>query len=376
MAGIYFHIPFCKQACHYCNFHFSTSLRHREAMTTAMLAELDLQRAYLGSAAIESVYFGGGTPSLLTINELVLFFEKINQLYTLLPDAEITLEANPDDLTAEWLADLRRYTPVSRLSIGIQSFSDADLRWMNRAHTADHARRCIDVAQSAGFDQLTIDLIYGSPTTSDEQWADNLRIALAHGVPHLSCYCLTVEEGTALGTRVRKGRQQPVDEEQAARQLEYLMTTTEAAGYEQYEISNFARDGQYARHNSNYWRGVPYLGIGPSAHSYDGTSRQWNVANNALYINELSAQKLPFEREEISPPQRYNEYVMTMLRTTWGCSAAHLHHMGQAYATHFERGVQRHIEAGWVTHEADAYRLTRAGRLLADYVAADLFWEG
>ena len=282
-------------------------------MVEAIIRELDLQRDYLRGEPLQSIYFGGGTPSLLDTGELTQIFEKINQLHRVAPDAEITLEANPDDLTPEKLRDLKNYTPVNRLSIGIQSFADEDLRWMNRAHTSSHARACLDEALTIGFHDLTIDLIYGSPTTPDEQWAENLRLAFEYDIPHLSCYCLTVEDGTALGTFVRRGQQPPVDEDRAARQFETLMQQSEKRGYEHYEISNFAKPGRYARHNTNYWRSEPYLGVGPSAHSFDQISRQWNVANNAQYINALAESKIPFEREVLTPEQRYNEYVMTGL---------------------------------------------------------------
>jgi len=374
MPGLYLHIPFCKQACHYCNFHFSTTLRAKGAMVEAILKELELQQGYLGGAAIQSVYFGGGTPSLLEISELEQIFNKINQIHRVAPDAEITLEANPDDLTPEKLRDLKNYTPVNRLSIGIQSFADEDLRWMNRAHTSAHARACLDDALSIGFHDLTIDLIYGAPTTPDAQWADNLRLAFEYDIPHLSCYCLTVEEGTALGTFIRRGQQPPVDEDRAARQFEMLMEAAAAKGYEHYEISNFAKPGRYARHNTNYWRSAPYLGVGPSAHSFDGVSRQWNVANNAQYINQLSEGKIPFEREELTPMQCYNEYVMTSLRTMWGTDLEKIMAMGEGFAQHFETEARTFLEIGVLEQEGQTFRLSRAGKLLADRVAMELFF--
>ena len=288
MAGIYFHIPFCKQACHYCNFHFSTSLRYKEEMVQAMLRELEARRLYLPDEPLDSIYFGGGTPSLLSEGELMAFFEAVNRYFRLSPKAEITLEANPDDLKPETLAALGR-SPVNRLSIGIQSFAEEDLRFFNRAHDAHEARRCLDNARAAGFGDLTIDLIYGAPTTSHAQWAENLEIAFSYQIPHLSCYALTVEPRTALDHFIKKGKAPAVDEEQAARQFGYLVEATQAAGYEQYEISNFALPGRYAVHNSNYWTGAPYLGIGPSAHSFDGESRQWNVANNAKYLKAVGS---------------------------------------------------------------------------------------
>lgn len=373
MPGIYLHIPFCKQACYYCNFHFSTSLRSKDAMVAAIITELNLQRAYLGGQALSSIYFGGGTPSLLDLKDLELIFSTINRLHHVLPDAEITLEANPDDLSPEKLKDLKNYTPVNRLSIGIQSFAEEDLKWMNRAHNARHARACLDDALTIGFQDLTVDLIYGAPTTPDAQWAENLRIIFEYDVPHLSAYCLTVEEGTALGTFVRKGQQPPVDEERAARQFEYLVEATGQRGYEHYEISNFAKPGRYAKHNSNYWSGEPYLGVGPSAHSFDGRSRQWNLANNALYIKSLAEGIVPFEREELTAIQRYNEYVMTSLRTMWGADSAKIQAFGDNFRQHFGAIVEPYLKEGKVVLQEGKYRLTMSGKLLADRIAADLF---
>lgn len=344
-------------------------------MVSAILTELEMRQQYLNGAEIGSVYFGGGTPSLLEIKDLERIFEAIYRLFKVDAGAEITLEANPDDLSSEKLQALRLYTPVNRLSIGIQSFSDADLRWMNRAHHAGHARQCLDLAIGAGFHDLTIDLIYGAPTTSDEQWQENLEIAFAYGIPHLSCYCLTVEEGTALGTFVRRRQQPPVDEEKAARQFEYLMQATEARGFDHYEISNFALPGRYARHNSNYWRGEHYLGTGPSAHSFDGVSRQWNIANNALYIKSLSEGNVPAEREILSPSQRFNEYIMTALRTIWGVETEKLQALGYAYAAYFEQAIQAYLLAGTVEKNGATYRLSRTGKLLADRIAMELFLE-
>ncbi|MBL7796941.1 MAG: radical SAM family heme chaperone HemW [Saprospiraceae bacterium] len=373
-AGLYLHIPFCKQACHYCNFHFSTTLRNKPAMLEAILRELELQRDYLSGAELGTIYFGGGTPSLLETRELVQIFEQIHVLHRVSPHAEITLEANPDDLSLEKLRDLRDYTPVNRLSIGIQSFFDEDLRWMNRAHTAAHARRCLQASAAAGFQDLTVDLIYGAPTTPDAHWAENVRIVLEEGIPHLSCYCLTVEEGTALAHFVRKGTAAPVDEERTARQFEHLLDATATHGYEHYEISNFALPGRYSRHNSSYWSGAQYLGVGPSAHSFDGQSRQWNVAHNARYLSALQAGNIPFEREVLTPAQRYNEFVMTGLRTMWGCEIARIEAFGEPFSGYFHREKTQFLQSGVLENTGTHIRLTRAGKLLADRIASDLFW--
>jgi oxygen-independent coproporphyrinogen-3 oxidase len=342
-------------------------------MVDAILIELELRRDYLQGQALGSIYFGGGTPSLLDLTDLEKIFNKINSLYQLLPDAEITLEANPDDLTPEKIRDLKNYTPVNRLSIGIQSFADADLQWMNRAHTARHAQACLEGVFAAGFQDITIDLIYGAPTTPDAQWAENLNIAMQYDLPHLSCYCLTVEEGTALGSFVRKGLQPPVDEERAARQFEYLVETMAQHGYEHYEISNFAKPGHYARHNSSYWNNESYLGVGPAAHSFDGISRQWNVANNAAYIKSMGEGKTCFEREVLTQTQRYNEYLMTAFRTIWGVEEAKIQAFGAPYSASFTEMVQPFLMSGTIERLGGNYRLSRAGKLLADRVVMELF---
>lgn len=384
MPGIYIHIPFCRQACHYCNFHFSTSLRHKEAMLTAMLRELDLRKDYLDEKELDSIYFGGGTPSLLTAAELMLFFDAIGKYFTLRPGAEITLEANPDDLTADKIRALRD-TPVNRLSIGIQSFREEDLRFFNRAHNAAQARACLEKALSAGFSNLTIDLIYGAPTTSDKHWAENLDIFFSYGIPHLSSYALTVEARTALAHFVETGKAPAIDEEKTARQYEFLLASMKAHHYVHYEISNFALPGHFAVHNSSYWRGEAYLGIGPSAHSFNGESRQWNVANNAHYIRllanptgspNLSGLPEVFEIEYLSPATRYNEYAMTSLRTIWGVELSRLRQMGAEYESYFLSHIRPFLETGLAEEEGGIIRLTDAGSLMADGIASAVFIVG
>lgn len=376
MAGIYVHIPFCKKACHYCNFHFSTSLRSKDDMLTAILSEIDLQKKYLKNAEIETIYLGGGTPSVLTANELDILIKKIYTTFKIKANPEITLEANPDDLSLDYLKELKNYTPINRLSIGIQSFAENDLLWMNRAHNAIEARACIEYAQDAGFDNLTIDLIYGSPTTSDEQWLKNLKIAYEYDIPHISCYALTVETGTALDNFVKNGKMPPVEEEKSARHFEILMSEMKRFGFIHYEISNFAQPDCYARHNSNYWLGVPYLGLGPSAHSFDGASRQWNIANNAQYIKSLNDGKVPFTREDLTSTQRYNEYIMTTLRTVWGCDPSVIDvKFGKNYLKYFNKKILQFIQNQTVMTDGKKYFLTDAGRLLADRIAMELFYE-
>lgn len=373
MAGIYLHIPFCRQACHYCNFHFSTQLRHQDDLVDALVREMESRADYLDHAPLSTIYLGGGTPSLLNRQALEKIFEAVFRLHTVTPGAEITLEGNPDDLSAEYLRDLRTYTPVNRLSIGIQSFFEEDLVWMHRAHNARQAEACLEEAQIAGFENLTVDLIYGAPTTTDAHWLENLDRVARSGVPHLSCYALTVEQGTALAHFIHQKKSPPVEEEQAARQFALLLEFADRHGYRQYEISNFAKTGWEARHNSSYWTGAPYLGIGPSAHSFDGRERRWNVANNALYTKSLEAGGVYWESEVLTAEDKFNEYVMTGLRTSEGCRIDRLEQLGATFAQTFRQQAERFRQTGLLEEAQGAWRLTKAGRFLADGIAADLF---
>ncbi|WP_257657445.1 radical SAM family heme chaperone HemW [Parapedobacter lycopersici] len=374
MAGIYFHIPFCKQACHYCDFHFSTSLKYRDEMIDAMQRELNLRKAYLGNEPVETIYFGGGTPSLLAPDEIRRLLGTVTDLFPVYAGAEITLEANPDDLHAGFIAGLRD-TPVNRLSVGIQSFFEEDLRWMNRAHGAADAETAIKRLQDAGFDNITADLIYGYPLLTNEKWQRNVAKMLAFNVPHISAYSMTVEPQTALAALIRKGKQRPMDEQQSAVQFEYLMDTLGQAGYIQYEISNFAREGCYARHNSNYWKGVSYLGIGPSAHSFDGGTRQWNVSNNVKYLRALQDDKLPGEREFLTARDRLNEYIMTSLRTVWGLDLRIVEaEFGRERRLALAEALQAFLLSGDVQVREEVATLTRSGKLLADHLASELFF--
>src|ERR1051325_2630503 len=314
MPGLYLHIPFCKQACTYCDFHFSTSLKNKEPFLEALNTEIDLQKSYLSSNRIGTVYFGGGTPSLLTGDEIARIFDHLHRYFEIDANAEITLEANPDDLTKNKLREFKQ-TSVNRFSIGIQSFFDEDLKLMNRAHDAMEAQDCVKMAQDAGFENITIDLIYGTPTMSDERWKKNLQTAFDLRVPHISAYCLTVEPRTALAGMVEKKMVANVDDQRSSAQFLMMLEQMKLHGYIQYEISNFGKEGAFSKHNSNYWKGETYLGLGPSAHSFDGTSRQWNVRNNEIYIRSLKEDKLDFVKEVLSADQKYNEYILTSLRT-------------------------------------------------------------
>ena len=374
-AGIYLHIPFCKQACVYCNFHFSTSLKYKEELVAAMLRELEMQRAYLGNTPVETIYFGGGTPSLLSAGEINRLTETIYQHYNVHRLTECTLEANPDDLDPAYLRALKG-TPVNRLSIGVQSFKDADLRYMKRAHTAQQADYAIKAAQDAGFTNQSIDLIYGTPDLTDKDWTGNLAEVSALGVPHFSAYALTVEDKTALEYAIRNKKAAPVDPGQAAGQFELLMDYAANNGYEHYEISNLALPGSHAIHNTNYWRGLPYLGVGPSAHSFNGRSRKWNVANNAQYTASiLTDKKLLFEEEQLTPTQHLNEYIMTSLRTMWGIGIDKISlKWGDEIAFTLKSKAQRPIDNRLLVIENKHLILTSKGKLFADRIASDLFF--
>ena len=373
MAGIYLHIPFCRQACHYCNFHFSTSLRQKNDFIGALLREMEARRDYLAGSQVETIYFGGGTPSLLTEEELGRILNRLHALFPIAQGVEITLEANPDDMAVPGKPAAWKQGGINRLSIGIQSFFDEDLRWMNRVHNARQAADSIRDAQEAGLDNISIDLIYGTPGLSDARWEKNVEQALRLGIPHLSCYALTVEPRTALDTMIRQHKKDDVRQEDQARQFILLMDLLAAAGYEHYEISNFSLPGRRSRHNTSYWQGKPYLGLGPSAHSYDGiSSRQWNVANNAIYISS----DLPSsEKEMLTPTQQLNEYIMISLRTMEGCS---LNYVAQRFGTTTSHSLQqkadRYIRQGNLTGANGRLILTREGKLLADGISADLFF--
>lgn len=374
MAGIYIHIPFCKQACNYCNFHFSTSLRQQTVMMEAIGRELSLRRTYLKDEKINTIYIGGGTPSLLEAKQLTVLFEIIFKTYDVSTTAEITLEANPDDLSVAYLQMLKRDTPINRLSIGIQSFADNDLKYMNRAHNAQEARHCLENALTIGFQNLTVDLIYGTPTTSHAQWLTNLNTIFDYKIPHISCYALTVEPKTPLDKQIRLQKKIAVSDEHAATQFEVLMEQMAQKSYVHYEISNFAQAGWYSKHNANYWKGVSYLGVGPSAHSFDGASRQWNVANNHQYLNGIAIENLNFEKEILTINQQYNEYVMTALRTIWGIDIEIIElKYGFEKRCFFEKMVQFFIDNQNIIKNKNHYILSASGKFLADGIAAELF---
>jgi len=374
MAGIYIHVPFCRKACHYCNFHFSVSLKSKNDFIAALLKEMGLQQNYLQQEVITSIYLGGGTPSLLEEDDLQQIFRRLRALFTIAPDAEITLETNPDDISPVKLQAWKA-VGINRLSIGIQSFFEQDLVWMNRAHNAVQARHCIVLAQEAGFGNLSIDLIYGTPVLTDEQWQENVSTAIAFNIPHLSCYALTVEPGTALQKMIIQHKKEDTDTEKQARHFLLLMDWLQQADYEHYEISNFARPGSRSRHNSSYWAGKKYLGLGPSAHSFNGSSRQWNIANNGLYIQSVEKNILPFEEEILTDTQRLNEYIMTSLRTQEGLD---LNYTALTFGENARQQLQTNSSKFIATEKLqlnrEALQLTKEGKLFADGIAADLFF--
>ena len=368
MAGIYIHIPFCKQACNYCNFHFSTSLRYKNELLAALLKETALQRDYLANENIETIYFGGGTPSLLSISDLRSQIAKLEESFPVLNNAEITLEANPDDITEEKLVGWKA-VGINRLSIGVQSFFEEDLEWMNRAHNAQQAIENLQLAIQQ-FDNITIDLIYGHPLLTNEKWKENVDRMIESNIPHISCYALTVEPKTPLQKQITEKKKEDVQPEKQAEQFLLLMEWLEAAGYEHYEISNFARPGFRSKHNTSYWQGKKYLGLGPSAHSFDGSSRQWNVSNNKLYIDSLSENQIPFEKETLTPIQKTNEYIMTSLRTKEGLD---LRRVPEATSYELRAASKKYIESGKLVLKENKLLLTKEGKLFADGIAAELF---
>jgi len=372
MSGIYIHIPFCRKACHYCNFHFSTTQQSRTAMATAIAEEAMIRKDFINEP-VSTIYFGGGTPSLLTAQELMLMMDSFSAQFSITPDAEITLEANPDDISTDKLSEWKD-AGINRLSIGIQSFFEEDLQWMNRAHNAQQANDCIQLAQDAGFHNLSIDLIYGTPGLSNEKWIDNIERAISLNIPHLSCYALTVEPNTALDTLIQKGTKANVDQHSQAIHFDLLSNRLEAAGYEHYEISNFARPGFRSRHNSSYWQGKPYLGLGPSAHSFNGSIRQWNISNNALYLKSIEQGIVPAEKEQLTDEQQLNEYIMTSLRTMEGCSLEWIEKKwGKKNVTAILQAAQKYVQETSLRLSDNRLILTKKGKFLADGIAADLF---
>ncbi|UPT71705.1 MAG: radical SAM family heme chaperone HemW [Flavobacterium sp. JAD_PAG50586_2] len=372
MSGIYIHIPFCKQACHYCDFHFSTSLKKKDEMVLALAKEIALRKNEFANEVVETIYFGGGTPSILEIADIRLLIDAVYQNYKVKENPEITVEANPDDLSQERIIELSK-NKVNRLSIGIQSFFEDDLKLMNRAHNSAEAKKCLEIATQY-FDNISIDLIYGVPEMSNEKWMQNIEIALSFNVPHISSYALTVEPKTALHTFIQKGIIPPPDDEVAQEHFHLLVEKLEENDFVHYELSNFGKENYFSKNNSSYWLGKKYIGIGPSAHSYNGVSRSWNVSNNTQYLKSIAENQLPSETEILTTTDRYNEYVMTGLRTVWGVSLERIENeFGQTYLDYLNQQSAKYIEDHLLFVDEDVLRTTKSGKFLSDGIASDLF---
>ncbi|MGZ3923163.1 MAG: radical SAM family heme chaperone HemW [Flavisolibacter sp.] len=372
MAGIYLHIPFCKQACTYCNFHFSTSLRYKNELVKALSVEAEREKEYLGAEGVNTIYFGGGTPSILEVTDLEFLISNLFKQYSVAPGAEVTLEANPDDITSEKLAAWKKIG-INRLSIGVQSFFEEELKWMNRAHNAEQAINNLQLARKE-FDNITIDLIYGSPLLTDEMWKQNVQRAIDMDIPHLSCYALTVEEKTPLHKLINSSKVADVDNNKQAHQFLLLMEWLRANGYEHYEVSNFAKPGYRSRHNSSYWKGEKYLGMGPSAHSYNGSERRWNVANNTIYIKAINEGSNQREVEILTTTQKLNEFIMISLRTSEGIDLEKLEaEFGVQEKMRLLQQVKKFAKHGLIQTKQSFIHLTDEGMLRADGIASELF---
>ena len=372
MAGIYLHIPFCKKACHYCNFHFSTQTTHIQSFVNAIIREIELQKDYL-KGPIKTIYFGGGTPSLLSQTQLSTIIKALYANFDIAPEIECTLEANPDDINKDLLAAWKALG-INRLSIGIQSFQATALTWMNRAHSIEQSHTAIQLAQAAGINNISVDLIYGTPTLSDAALIQDLNWIEHYQIKHVSCYALTVEDKTALKKLIEKEALKDVDPAQQAAHFELLSSRLVAMGMEHYEISNFAQPGCRSQHNSNYWSGVPYLGLGPSAHSFNGISRQWNIANNALYIQSINRNHLNFEIEQLSDANRYNEYIMTSLRRMEGFDLDFIKmNFGIHYYQHTISTIESMRPKNYLIQDQNKFMLSKAAKFLADGIASDFF---
>lgn len=372
MAGIYLHIPFCKQKCTYCDFHFSTSFEaYRSEMIDCLVKEILSRKGYVQAETINSIYFGGGTPSILSLKELTVLLSTISDNFTISEKAEITLEANPDDITKESLT-VWKNAGINRLSIGIQSFKKEDLEWMNRAHNVEEALNCAKLAKQYGFQNLTVDLIYGLPNLTNDEWKNHLNTVIDLKVTHISAYCLTIEDNTKLHSLVKAGKIIPANEDLQSEQFKILIETLKAANFEQYEISNFCQPNCQAIHNTNYWKGVTYLGVGPSAHSFNGVSRSWNIANNPQYIKKINGGEVHFETEVLSTSNRFNELLMTGLRTVFGVNLDQLNLIAEL-SSEFRNQLESFKKEGLLKVENNTILLTQIGRLQADRIASDLF---
>lgn len=371
--SIYLHIPYCKKLCYYCDFHFSLNLTTKQEFVAALCKEIELQKDFLTAQKLETIYFGGGTPSVLSKDEIAQILHTIKKNFPISETAEISFECNPDDLNKDYLQDLF-HLGINRLSIGIQSFFNDDLLILNRRHNSQEAKNCVKIAQEVGFRNITIDLIYGLPNQTIERWRQNLEIVSQLNIQHLSAYALTVEKTTALHKFVNTGKIIIPQDEQVISHFEYLVEWSHKQGFEQYEISNFARNGMYSKHNSNYWKGIPYLGVGPSAHSFNGTHRFWNISHNQKYIQSIQEGIVPREAEELSISDRFNEYLMTGLRTKWGVEIEFIKtNFPNDFYCNFTELITKYISQDLMKKTQTHVFFTTKGFMLSDSIISELF---
>jgi oxygen-independent coproporphyrinogen III oxidase len=372
MAGLYIHIPFCRQACSYCDFHFSTSVHNIQTLVNSILIEIDREKKFFENEKISTIYFGGGTPSLLSENQVFQITDAVLNHFDVSSDAEITLEANPDDLSISKCKELKN-TVVNRLSIGVQSFHEPDLRYMNRLHNASQSEYSVKAAQDSGFENISVDLIYGTPTLPDQIWQQNIQKAISLLVPHISAYSLTIEKDTPLQHLIRRGKASDISDEKSADQMKILMQQMEQARFEHYEISNFSKPGFQSKHNLQYWNSRKYLGLGPSAHSFDGKSRRWNVANNRQYITMLAQGLTAYEEEDLSSADQFNEYVLTRIRTIHGVHFKEVETLfGPEELLRMQRSLEK-LNLSWLEINSEGFRLSTEGKLWADRIASEFF---
>ena len=375
MAGIYIHLPFCKQKCYYCNFYSTVSQTNKAAFLKTLVREISMQKAYLNNEEVNTIYFGGGTPTLLNGNEIEMILKQLFNSYQISPSAEISMEANPDDINLDKCRELAD-VGINRLSIGVQSFFNEDLKYLHRVHDSGQAHRAIESAILGGFQNLTIDLIYGIPTLSIEHWKQNLKYFLDFQIPHLSAYALTIEPKTPLQLMISKNKLEGINEAAMVKQFKLLIKQTRENDFIHYEISNFAKAGFFSKHNSLYWLGGNYLGLGPSAHSYNGISRQWNLASLSKYLSLKNPKNIVYEKEVLTTAQKFNEYVMTSIRTSWGCNLEHIAiAFGEEYKKHCILAAKKHISLKKLILKNGILTLSDKGKLFADGITADLFYE-
>ena len=372
MSGIYIHIPFCKKACHYCDFHFSTSMKKKVEMVLALAKEIELRKDEFQNEVVETIYFGGGTPSVLSIDDVRFLINSVYKNYNVIENPEITLEANPDDLDEETIIQYA-ISPINRLSIGIQSFFEDDLQLMNRAHNSAEAKKCLVFAIQY-FENISIDLIYGMPNMSNEKWLQNIETAISFNIPHISSYALTVEPKTALHKMIKSGTIPNLDDDVSQQHFHILIDKLQENGFVHYELSNFGKSNYFSKNNTAYWLGKKYIGIGPSAHSFDGKARSWNVSNNSLYLKAIAENNLPSESEILSKTDQYNEYIMTGLRTIWGVSLEKIEtEFGSNYLDYLKQQTEKYISDNLLKVENNILKTTKKGKFLSDGIASDLF---